>query len=82
MIPAGGHFSAEVFGPCPVQAIQTYPSSAFTQVCLCSRVSPITPSVGTYADMAAWCLSCIPSRAAGVSITATKPEILVLILIT
>lgn len=46
MIPAGGHFSAEVFGPCPVQAIQTYPSSAFTQVCLCSRVSPITLLLG------------------------------------
>lgn len=39
-------------------------------------------SAGTYADMAAWRLSSIPSKAAGVSTTATKPEILMLILLT
>lgn len=46
MIPAGGHRSAEAFGPRPGQAVRSYSSSAFMPVCLCSRVPPITFLLG------------------------------------
>ena len=78
MIPAGGHLSAGVFGPCAGQAVRSYPSRAFTQGVFMQPCTTYHLSVGTHisADMAARCLSSIPSKEAGASTaTTTKPEI-------
>lgn len=83
MIPVGGHLSAGVFGPCAGQAVRSYPSRAFTQGVFVQPCTTYHLSVGTYADMAAWCLSSIPSKEAGVpTTTTTKPEIWPSILLT